>query len=32
LEEVARLLEISKTAVLKRQATGRMLAWREERL
>jgi hypothetical protein len=31
-EEVARLLEISKTAVLKRQAAGRLLAWREERL
>ena len=31
-EEVARMLEISKTAVLKRLATGRLLAWREERL
>ena len=31
-EEVARLLQISKTAVLKRQAAGRLLAWREERL
>ncbi|HEY5909680.1 MAG TPA: hypothetical protein VJA21_03650 [Verrucomicrobiae bacterium] len=31
-EDVARLLEISKTAVLKRQAAGRLLAWREERL
>lgn len=31
-EEVARLLRISKTAVLKRLATGRLLAWREERL
>ena len=31
-EVVARLLEISKTAVLKRQAAGRLLAWREERL
>lgn len=31
-EEVARLLEISKTAVLKRLAVGRLLAWREERL
>lgn len=31
-EEVARLLQISKTAVLKRLATGRLLAWREERL
>jgi len=31
-EEVSRLLEISKTAVLKRQAAGRLLAWREERL
>jgi hypothetical protein len=31
-EEVARLLHISKTAVLKRLASGRLLAWREERL
>lgn len=31
-EEVARLLRISKTAVLKRLMTGRLLAWREERL
>lgn len=31
-EEVARLLRISKTAVLKRLAAGRLLAWREERL
>lgn len=31
-EEVARLLQISKAAVLKRLATGRLLAWREERL
>lgn len=31
-EEVARLLQISKTAVLKRLAAGRLLAWREERL
>jgi hypothetical protein len=31
-EDVARLLEISKTAVLKRLAAGRLLAWREERL
>jgi hypothetical protein len=31
-EEVARLLDISKTAVLKRLASGRLLAWREERL
>lgn len=31
-EEAARLLEISKTAVLKRLAAGRLLAWREERL
>jgi hypothetical protein len=31
-EEVARLLRISKTAVLKRLETGRLLAWREERL
>jgi len=31
-EEVARLLGISKAAVLKRQAVGRLLAWREERL
>jgi hypothetical protein len=31
-EEVARLLHISKTAVLKRLAAGRLLAWREERL
>lgn len=31
-EEVARLLRISKTAVLKRLDTGRLLAWREERL
>ncbi len=31
-EEVARLLGISKTAVLKRLDGGRLLAWREERL
>jgi len=31
-EDVARLLGISKTAVLKRLAAGRLLAWREERL
>jgi hypothetical protein len=31
-DEVARLLEISKTAALKRHAAGRLLAWREERL
>lgn len=31
-EEVAQLLTITKTAVLKRLATGRLLAWREERL
>ena len=31
-EEVARLLGISKTAVLKRLTRGRLLAWREERL
>jgi hypothetical protein len=31
-EETARLLHISKTAVLKRLDTGRLLAWREERL
>lgn len=31
-EEVARLLRISKTAVLKRLEAGRLLAWREERL
>lgn len=31
-EEVARLLGISKTAVLKRLHTGKLLAWREERL
>ncbi|MHC1764256.1 MAG: hypothetical protein AB9869_08115 [Verrucomicrobiia bacterium] len=31
-DEVARLLNISKTAVLKRLAAGRLLAWREERL
>lgn len=31
-EEVARLLRISKTAVLKRLGAGRLLAWREERL
>jgi hypothetical protein len=31
-EEVARLLRISKTAVLKRLDAGRLLAWREERL
>ena len=31
-EEVTRLLHISKTAVLKRLASGRLLAWREERL
>ena len=29
---MARLLQISKTAVLKRLAAGRLLAWREERL
>lgn len=32
LDEVARLLRISKTAVHKRLAAGRLLAWREERL
>ena len=31
-DDVARLLQISKTAVLKRLAAGRLLAWREERL
>ena len=31
-EDVARLLQVSKTAVLKRLAAGRLLAWREERL
>jgi len=31
-EEVARLLRISKTAVLKRLEAGRLVAWREERL
>ncbi len=31
-EEAARLLGISKTAVLKRLEAGRLLAWREERL
>jgi hypothetical protein len=31
-EEVGRLLQISKTAVLKRLAAARLLAWREERL
>ena len=31
-EEVARLLRISKTSVLKRLEAGRLLAWREERL
>ena len=31
-DEVARMLQISKTAVLKRLAAGRLLAWREERL
>ena len=31
-EETARLLQISKTAVLKRLNAGRLLAWREERL
>jgi hypothetical protein len=31
-EDAARLLQISKTAVLKRLAAGRLLAWREERL
>ena len=31
-EEVAGLLRMSKTAVLKRLAAGRLLAWREERL
>jgi hypothetical protein len=31
-EDVARLLRISKTAVLKRLDAGRLLAWREERL
>lgn len=31
-DDVARLLGISKTAVLKRLAAGRLLAWREERL
>jgi hypothetical protein len=31
-DEAARLLQISKTAVLKRLEAGRLLAWREERL
>src|SRR5436309_16009198 len=31
-EDAARLLRISKTAVLKRLEAGRLLAWREERL
>jgi len=31
-DDAARLLQISKTAVLKRLAAGRLLAWREERL
>jgi hypothetical protein len=31
-DDVARMLQISKTAVLKRLAAGRLLAWREERL
>ncbi len=31
-DEVAGMLQISKTAVLKRLAVGRLLAWREERL
>jgi hypothetical protein len=31
-EDVARMLRISKTAVLKRLGSGRLLAWREERL
>jgi hypothetical protein len=31
-ENTARLLQISKTAVLKRLDAGRLLAWREERL
>ena len=31
-EEVAQLLRMSKTAVLKRLEVGRLLAWREERL
>jgi hypothetical protein len=31
-EDVAQMLRISKTAVLKRLAAGRLLAWREERL
>jgi hypothetical protein len=31
-EDAARLLQISKTAVLKRLAADRLLAWREERL
>ncbi len=31
-EEAARVLRISKTAVLKRLDSGRLLAWREERL
>src|SRR5205807_6561200 len=31
-EETARLLRISKTAVLKRLEAGRLVAWREERL
>src|SRR5439155_23265431 len=31
-EDASRLLRISKTAVLKRLDTGRLLAWREERL
>jgi hypothetical protein len=31
-EDASRLLKISKTAVFKRLETGRLLAWREERL
>lgn len=31
-DEAARLLQISKTAALKRVASGRLLAWQEERL
>ncbi len=31
-DEAARLLQISKTAVLKRLTSGRLLAWQEERL
>lgn len=31
-EETARLLKISKTAVMKRLESGKLLAWREERL